>query len=208
MVPDNTVHFIVIGALLGLSAGVSPGPLLTLVITQTIKHNKAEGIKVTLSPLVTDLPIILLTLFVFSRLAQFTTVLAGISFAGALFVVWLGWDSFTSKGLTVDLHYTKSESLKKGIVANFLSPHPYLFWASVGTPYVFKAFELSPLCGILFFTSFYLFLIGSKITTAWIVSRSKVFIGQTVYIYIMRILGLALFGFAILLFIDGIKYLK
>ncbi len=28
------------GVLLGLSAGLAPGPLLTLVITETLKHNE------------------------------------------------------------------------------------------------------------------------------------------------------------------------
>lgn len=205
---DSTMYFLSVGALLGLSAGISPGPLLALVITQTIKHNKTEGIKVALSPIITDLPIILLTLYVFSRLAQFSTVLAAISFAGAVFVTWLGCDALRTKGLYVELEHPKSQSLKKGIVANFLSPHPYLFWASVGSPYVFKAFEQSTLCGLLFFAAFYLCLIGSKITTALIVARSKAFINQTVYIYIMRVLGLTLVVFAILLVFDGFQYLK
>ena len=45
------------GILLGLSAGFAPGPLLTLVIAQTLKHNVREGIKVALAPLISDFPI-------------------------------------------------------------------------------------------------------------------------------------------------------
>jgi len=37
------------GLALGLSAGISPGPLLTLVMTQTLKHGKGEGVKVSLA---------------------------------------------------------------------------------------------------------------------------------------------------------------
>ncbi|MDY6953588.1 MAG: LysE family translocator, partial [Thermodesulfobacteriota bacterium] len=50
-----------IGIVLGLSAGFAPGPLLALVISQTLRHNAVEGLKVALAPLVTDLPIILIT---------------------------------------------------------------------------------------------------------------------------------------------------
>ena len=54
MIPGETMDFIVMGAIFGFAAGISPGPLLTLVITETIKHNKTEGIKVALAPLITD----------------------------------------------------------------------------------------------------------------------------------------------------------
>jgi threonine/homoserine/homoserine lactone efflux protein len=44
------------GAALGLSAGVTPGPLLALVIAQTLTHGPREGGKVALAPLLTDAP--------------------------------------------------------------------------------------------------------------------------------------------------------
>ena len=48
------------GLVYGLSAGFSPGPLMALVISQTLKHGIREGAKVAVAPLITDLPIILL----------------------------------------------------------------------------------------------------------------------------------------------------
>ena len=205
---ENTLHFLTVGALLGLSAGVSPGPLLTLVLTQTIKHHKTEGIKVAMSPLITDLPIILLALFLFSRIAQFETALGIISIVGGAFVAYLGVESIKTKGLNLDLQDSKSESIKKGIIANFLSPSPYLFWATVGTPLIIKAFGVSLLTAVLFLTAFYTLLIGSKIAIAIVVSRTKVFIGQNTYTLIMQILGIVLLLFSILFFYDGITYLK
>jgi len=76
---NSMLQFLSIALVLGLSAGLSPGPLLTLVITQTIKYNKTEGIKVAISPLITDLPIVLLALFVFQQLAESDLILAIIS---------------------------------------------------------------------------------------------------------------------------------
>lgn len=207
MLSENLVEYIAAGSLLGLSAGSSPGPLLTLVISETIKHNRKAGIRVALSPLITDLPIILLTVFIFSQIEKFNAVLAGISFLGAAFIAYLAYGSFTTKELKVEAKKEKTTSLKKGILANFLSPHPYLFWATIGTPYAFKAFEINSATGILFFVSFYLFLIGSKIAIANIVARTKVFIGQKLYISIMKILGIALFIFSLLFIYEGLKYL-
>ncbi|MFZ0611777.1 MAG: LysE family translocator, partial [Desulfobacterales bacterium] len=50
--------YLVTGIILGLSGGLTPGPLLTLVITETLKHGFREGAKVSLAPLLTDLPIV------------------------------------------------------------------------------------------------------------------------------------------------------
>lgn len=208
MISDNTLHFLALGALLGFSAGISPGPILTLVLTQTIKHNKKEGIKVALSPLITDFPIILISLLIFKSLSQFDLVLAIISFIGGIFIAYLGVQSIRTKGISLEIDDSGSASFQKGILANLFNPSPYVFWATVGTPYIFKAFEINLLTAILFLTSFYVLLIGSKITIAIVVARTKVFIGQKLYVWIMRILGLALLIFSIIFFYDGVQYLK
>jgi len=200
-------EFLILGSLLGLTAGISPGPLLTLVLTQTLKHNKTEGIKIAISPLITDLPIIVLTLLVFYKLDQFNTILAVIAFIGGIFLAYLGYTSFMTKGLAVNNANPNAASVKKGIFANMLNPHPYVFWATIGTPYVFKAFDISLLTVILFFISFYMLLIGSKVALALIVSRSKKRINQKAYIIIMKVLGVILFAFSLLFFYDAIKYL-
>jgi threonine/homoserine/homoserine lactone efflux protein len=204
---DNLWQFISAGVLLGLTSGLSPGPLLTLVLTQTIRHNRAEGIKVALSPLITDFPIILLTVLILGRLAQFDIFLAIISFIGAIFLAYLGVESLRTKKLNFDVKESKSGSLKKGIIANLLNPSPYLFWATVGTPLMFKAYKTDLLTSILFMISFYVFLIGSKIVVAFLVDRSKQFINQRIYLVLMKSLGIALLIFSLILLYDGIKYL-
>ncbi|HAH59752.1 MAG: LysE family transporter [Lentimicrobium sp.] len=204
---DNTLHFILAGVFLGLSAGFSPGPLLTLVLTQTIKHNRTEGIKVAISPLITDFPIILIAVLIFNRLSEFDLILAAISFAGGVYIAFLGIESIRIKEFSIDLQDSKTASIKKGIIANFLNPSPYLFWATVGVPLIFKAFQVNLLTSILFLISFYVLLIGSKVMIAFIVARTKVFMSQKIYVLVMRILGLVLLIFSLIFFYDGIKYL-
>ncbi|HBE40772.1 MAG TPA: LysE family translocator [Bacteroidales bacterium] len=207
MMTDNMWHFISAGVLLGLSSGLSPGPLLTLVLTQTISHNRAEGIKVALSPLITDLPIILITVLILGRLARFDIFLAIISFVGAIFLAYLGVESLRSKELNLDVKDSKSGSLKKGIIANFLNPSPYLFWTTVGTPLLLKAYKTDLLASILFMLLFYVCLTGSKVLVAFLADRSKQFINQKVYLILMRILGIALLIFSLIFLYDGVKNL-
>ena len=43
---------------LGLAAGFAPGPLLVLVISETLQHSTRAGIKVAFAPVITDLAIV------------------------------------------------------------------------------------------------------------------------------------------------------
>jgi threonine/homoserine/homoserine lactone efflux protein len=62
------LEYLTQGTLLGLAAGVAPGPLLVLVVTETIRHDTVAGVKVALAPMITDVPIITLARLVRPRL--------------------------------------------------------------------------------------------------------------------------------------------
>ena len=128
------VHYLTIGIVLGLSAGFAPGPLLTLVISETLQHDIKSGVKVALAPIINDVPIILLTLLVLSKLSAFHSILGIISLFGGFFILYMGYESIRTKRVEINFQEIKPKSLSKGIVANTLSPHPYLFWLSVGAP--------------------------------------------------------------------------
>ena len=49
------------GTLFGLAAGFSPGPLTVLVIGETLRHGLRSGLQVAIAPVLTDIPVILLT---------------------------------------------------------------------------------------------------------------------------------------------------
>jgi threonine/homoserine/homoserine lactone efflux protein len=78
------INYLAMGAVLGLSSGFAPGPLLTLVISETLRHDMKAGVKVALAPMITDLPIIILTLFIFSKLSNFHDILGIISLSGGV----------------------------------------------------------------------------------------------------------------------------
>jgi threonine/homoserine/homoserine lactone efflux protein len=201
------ISFLTAGFILGFSAGLSPGPLLALVITETLRHNLKAGLKVAVAPLITDFPIILLTVVVLEQLSRFKQVLGGISILGSFFVAYLGYQSIRTSGIAVNFQKAEEKSLRKGIIVNFLSPHPYLFWFSVGAPITVRALNLNVLAAAAFIGSFYLCLVGSKIAVAAIVSRSRSFLAGNMYIYTLRFLGFLLLIFAGLLFYNGVKLL-
>ena len=201
------INFLTIGTILGLSAGFAPGPLLTLVISETLQYDIKAGVKVALAPLVTDLPIIILTLFILAKLSNFHNILGVISLIGGCFILFMGYESICTKGVALNFQKTKPKSLTKGILVNFLSPQPYLFWFSVGAPTITKAMNQSIIAALAFISSFWALLVGSKILLAILVGKSKSFLVGNVYIYTMRFLGLVLCGLAFVLFRDGLKLL-
>lgn len=196
-----------IGIILGLSAGFAPGPLLTLVISETLRHDVRSGVKVALAPILTDLPIILLTLLILAKLSSFQSVLGIITLLGGCFVLYMGYESLCAKGVDLTLPEEKPKSLLKGALTNALSPHPYLFWISLGAPTMTKAMQQSYVAPLAFIGGFYIFLVGSKVFLAILVGKSKAFLAGRTYIFIMRFLGLALCALAMALFYDGVDLL-
>lgn len=193
---------------LGLSAGVAPGPLLALVISETLQHGLRAGMKVALAPLLTDLPIILLTLLILAQLAHVDQVLGGLSIIGAGVVAWLGWESLRFRPAGPgDGVVPRERSLQKAVLANMLSPHPYLFWLSVGGPIVIRASESGPWVAVGFIAVFYALLIGAKVGIALMTARARPWLAGRGYVMTVRALGLVLWALAAVLLYEGLRTL-
>ena len=201
------MDFLTAGLVLGLSAGFSPGPLLMLVISETLHHGTRSGVRVALSPIITDFPIIAATLLLLVKLSGYHSLLGAISLAGGLFVLYTGYESLRTRPVQLDLPRERPKSLRKGVLTNLLSPHPYLFWITVGAPLLTKSLNIGFAAFFAFIGSFYLSLVGAKIILAVAVGRSRAFMGSSVYLCIMRTLGILLTFFALLLFREGYKLL-
>ena len=202
------LNYVIMGVVLGASAGFAPGPLFTLVIAETLRHGLRSGVFVAMAPLVTDLPIICIAVFFLSQYAQTAAVLGGISLLGGGFVFYLGIENFRIKKDSTFAGLNKANSFKKAIIANTLSPHPYLFWISVGAPAVIKSSQQNYIWSVAFVLSFYLLFVSAKIFLAIVTVRSKKFLVGKSYRYIMKMIGLALWGLAGALVYDGFKLLK
>lgn len=192
---------LLLGLTLGLSAGLSPGPLMTLVITTTLRDGLWQGLQVAAAPFVSDLPIILLSVFVLGLLPPWTLAVVGL--VGSAYVVYLGWETVRSArqaSAQVFQHAPDGaaasgrQALLRGAAVNALNPHPYLFWATVGGPTLLAAFNQSLLQGALFLLGFYIALIGSKVAVAALVHSQARRFSVAWYQRILVLLGLLLIG--------------
>lgn len=196
------------GILLGIYAGLSPGPMLLLVVSQTIKHEFKEGLKVAFAPLISDIPIIIISLIIISFLEGYKSILGIIFILGGLYLVYLAYESFKFKPLDVDVDVSNPKSLRKGVTLNLLNPAPYIFWITIGSPIIIiPTFNVNPVAPLEFIISFYIFLVGAKICVAYITGKSREFVTGKIYMHIMNILGILISIFAIIYLYTGFQLL-
>ncbi len=193
-----------LGLSLGLAAGVSPGPLMTLVVTASLKGGMGAGGRVALAPLITDLPVILLCVTLLAALPA--SFLRGLTALGALLVLYLALRTLAearSASLGTGAAMPGRRDLWQGVMVNILSPHPWLFWMAVGGPLLLEAWHRHPARGVAFVAAFYGVLVGSKLALAWLVSRGRERLARHWQRRIMAACGLLLLVFALVLLRDA-----
>ncbi len=199
--------FVASSFLLGLSAGLSPGPLLVLLVSETLRHGLGAGVRVAVAPLLTDLPIVALALLALGSLADVAPVMGALSLTGAAFIAWLGWGGLRYRAAGGDQAPAPARPLAKAVLTNFLNPNPYLFWLLVGAPTVLQAWRLSAAAAVAFVTVFYLLLVGCKVTIAVLVHRSRGLLQGRGYVWTVRALGAALLVYALVFAREGARLL-
>jgi threonine/homoserine/homoserine lactone efflux protein len=162
-----------------------------------------------MAPFITDVPIVLLSVFVMAQLRDSKTAFGLISMIGAAVLFYLAYESFKVDKIETEMvGAADSRSVLKGTLVNFLSPNPYLFWLTIGGPKVVEAWMDSALAVVEFLVGFYVCLVGSKVIMAIVAARSKHLLAGKAYRYVMRILGVALIVLAFVLLKEGLVFLS
>ena len=196
--PESEISLLTAGIIFGLSGGLTPGPLFTFIISETLKYGSKEGVKIAFVPILSDLPIVLISLFIVSKLSEINIVIGLISLAGAIYLIFLAIEGLKFNGTILDTTKVSPQSIRKGITINFLNPNPYIFWLTVGAPTVIHSSEISFVGPVAFIGGMYIFLVGSKVALAILVGKSKIFLKSKIYIYTIRFLGIILLIFAVI----------
>jgi threonine/homoserine/homoserine lactone efflux protein len=197
-----------IGVSLGLGAGITPGPLLGLVITETLRNGWRGGVSVALAPLLGDLFVIACCLLLLAQLPPVFFSL--LSFLGGLYVIFLGWETLQTVPVaavpTAERMGHIAQSLRKGLTVNLLNPHPYLFWITVGGPLVMQSYTQSAFGAIVAFLSgFYVCLVGSKVLLALFVHSGRARLQSRGYRVTLQISGGLLLALGGMLVWGGIR---
>ncbi len=174
-------------------------------MTQTLRFGRREGILVSLAPLISDLPIVTISILVLSQLSDTGPLMGVISIAGAIFLTVLAFDSFRSQMPAASDSGAEPRSLFKAVTLNLLNPHVYLFWITVGAPFVLRGSEEGLAAPAAFLAAFYACLVGSKVAIAVLLGRARNLLTGKGYVYALRALGGVMFLLAIWLLAEGLR---
>jgi threonine/homoserine/homoserine lactone efflux protein len=194
-------------AAFGLSGGLSPGPLLALVVGETLARGRRAGLAVAAAPLLTDGPIIAAAIFLLGRIENSEPALGIVSLAGGAVLASFGIAGFRGNDPEIKEDAAALRvwgSLGKGVAVNLFNPSPYLFWLTVGTPLLLRANDSSRWTAVAFLVVFYLGLVGSKALLAVLVARSRNVLRGRGYLWANRILSAVLLVYAGIFIREGI----
>lgn len=173
---------LIFGLSIGFVSGISPGPLMTLVLTSTLERGFKAGVLTAIAPLLTDAPIILLSFLVLRQVPE--SFLTLVTLAGGLFIIWLGFLTIRSARQAQGIEEAEEaggRDLWRGALVNFLNPHPWLFWMTVGVPFLIKSWNEAVWQAVVFVAGLYGLLVGSKIVVAWATARGRRFLNSLWY---------------------------
>ncbi len=193
--------------LIGVASGVSPGPMLIVVVSSSLQHGLLAGMRMAVAPLLSDLPILVIVFGLFAGVDVNSHWLGLLALLGAVYLSWLALKELKRQHFRIDGDGPSAISLPQAVAINFMNPHPWMFWFGVGGPIVLAESSNWAGRGALFVGGFYLGLVGVKVCLAWLVASTRHGLSEYVYRIILRAAGFALLLFALILFWQGYRLL-
>jgi threonine/homoserine/homoserine lactone efflux protein len=159
---DYLLTYLSQGLVLGGTAAAQPGPLQAYLLSQTMNNGWRRTLPAAFAPLLSDGPIVLLVILVLTRTPDWSLQILRV--AGGIFLLYLAFGAYrsyrTAVTATPQPWQSSQQGMFKAVMMNFLSPNPYIFWATIAGPIFLSGWQQAPSKGISFVLGFYLTLIG------------------------------------------------
>lgn len=152
--------YVLLGMGLAFTAAIQPGPLQAFLFSRVAAHGWRRTLPAALAPLISDVPIASLALFVFGQLPVMGQDLLRV--AGGILLIFLAWSALrmSSRPSESDIG-SAPRTLFQAALVNVLNPNPYLAWALVMGPAVAAAWHVDPAYSVALVVAFY----GTMVTT-------------------------------------------
>jgi threonine/homoserine/homoserine lactone efflux protein len=149
------LKYLILGASFGLAAAVQPGPFLALLTSQAAKHGYRRTLPATLAPLLSDGPIIVITLFVLTGLPAWFT--QWMRLAGGAVTLYMAFGILRTSLAPASAATAPpaSQNLIRAALLNFLNPNPWLSWSLILGPILAQAWRESVTHAAVLVGSFY-----------------------------------------------------
>ncbi len=187
------IGYLITGLILGLTAGISPGPLMAVLISEILKGNLKNGLIISTIPVITDIPLILITIFILKKFENIEPIISLLYFIGGIILIYFGYKDISTNKIEIS-DSSEISSFKKGIITNLSNPHPYIFWIFIGVPFMMKGgiVEITA-----FISGFFTGIVSVKVGIALMVEKGKSIVDSKFYLYLIKISGLILIIFGL-----------
>ena len=188
----------VAGVALGVIEGIKPGPLLTMVIRETLSGGLRAGVWTAAAPIFTDGPLIIVSLLAASWISTRPSILIVISILGAAYLLKMGLECFSIEPPSSDLaEVDVSDSFKRGVLTNLLNPNVYIFWFLIGGPLMASVADEEPLAPVAYAVTFLVSIIIVKSIIALAFDWTRGNLSRRSYSIMLSLCGVAMIFFAI-----------
>ena len=206
---DLILGLAIAGATLGIVEGIKPGPLLTIVIRETLSGGLRAGLWTAAAPIFTDGPLVIFSLFAAAWIATNPSALLVITLAGAIFLAQMGYECFGLEPPNMDEDAPPpTGSFLRGVITNLLNPNVYVFWYLIGGPLMASAADDEILAPIAYAITFLVTIMLTKAAIAYAIHRASGNISAVVYRRLLAICGLVMIGFSLYYAIEAYGLLQ
>jgi threonine/homoserine/homoserine lactone efflux protein len=153
--------YVIAGAIYAFAAAVQPGPFQAFLVSRTLSLGWRRALPASLSPLISDGPIIVVVLLVLERLPD--RLSHGLQIAGGVFLLYLAAGAFRSwwayEEKTPHAIGSAGRTVFEAALVNLLNPNPYLGWSLVMGPLLIKGWRESPPNAVALLVGFYITMV-------------------------------------------------
>lgn len=161
---------------------ITPGPIVSLIIGQTLQEGLRSGIAVSLGAGLVSLGYLAVYLLGFASLMTLSAeTLAGLRYAGAAYLFWLAWQAWNRKpalnantisdiAAATQEHHSAWASFRKSVLVALTSPKMILFFAAFFPQFMTDSLPLQP--QILALSATFM-VIALSIDIGWAVTANK-----------------------------------
>jgi threonine/homoserine/homoserine lactone efflux protein len=155
--------YLLIGATFAFSAAVQPGPFQAYLVSSTMTHGWRRTMPAVFAPILSDIPIVCLVLFVLTRVSA--PWLDALRVGGGLFLIYLAARAFAAfrdyRESGAARPQDAARTLLEAVTVNLLNPNPYISWSLVLGPLAIRAWREAPSHGLALVAAFYVTMIGA-----------------------------------------------
>jgi threonine/homoserine/homoserine lactone efflux protein len=166
---------ILLGIGFAFAAAVQPGPLQAYLISQTLTNGFRRTIPAVFAPILSDIPIAILVLFVLTNIPkEFVLVL---QFVGGAFLLYLAYGAYKTfrnyRHTPPDPAISARQTFLRAVLVNLLNPNAYIGWMFVMGPLVARAWQQSPVQSLGVVVAFYAMMILTTFAILALFARAR-----------------------------------